>query len=633
MSVLLLYTGEEFMSRVVHEFTPIRRVLALVLPGQDPDASLAAALSIQSAQNITLLGLVRMPSDEPLAFGMLAARELRSKLQRVNLSHGSPVRVKVRVTHDLWTDVTQLVQQDGFDLMVVGYPAGPEAHAAEVLEGLARPPCDLALVHGAPLPGKVHNVVVPVRGGPYAEVAIRLALTIGKAHGASVKVLHVRPAARNQGAGEEGEAAYEGLSGVLSRLPGVARQEIETDDPLGAILEAAQEASLLVMGSAARLRGSSLGPIADRVMRESPAPVMLVRSQRPVPVEASGPTMAEGAIALLVDKWLAENTYYADEFGDADELLASKSACGMSISLVLPACNNEATIGKVIRALKPALYDKTPLLDEIVVVDEGSVDRTCEIAANLGVPVYSQREILSQYGELAGKGEAFWKSLFLTRGDLIVWLDPEIANSGPQFVRALLGPLLRDGRYQYVGGYGRWKSDSDERAHSAVSELVVRPLVNLLYPQLAGVLQPFSGACAARREAVESLPFHAGRGVQPGLLIAMYQRYGLPSIAQVDLQEPLNHAGDSPSMETLAESAHATLQVFIGDLERRHGLVLVNDIDRTMKIVRRYFVPDSADAERLHLEVREVREHVRPPMIEIPEYVASRSESGEEVWT
>lgn len=624
------------MSRVVHEFTPIRRVLALVLPGQDPDASLAAALSITSAQNITLLGLVRMPSDEPLAFGMLAARELRSRLQRVKTSHGSPVRVKVRVTHDLWTDVTQLVQQDGFDLMVVGYPAGPEAHADEVLEGLARPPCDLALVHGAPLPGKVRNVVVPVRGGPYAEVAIRLALTIGKAHGASVKVLHVRPAARDQGAGEEGEAAYAGLSGVLSDLQGVARQEIETDDPLGAILEAAQEASLLVMGSAARLRGPSLGPIADRVMRESPVPVMLVRSQRPVPMEASGPAMAEGAIALLVDKWLAENTYYADEFGDADELLASKSRCGMTISLVLPACNNEATIGKVIRALKPALYDKTALLDEIVVVDEGSVDRTCEIAADLGVPVYSQREILSQYGELAGKGEAFWKSLFLTRGDLIVWLDPEIANSGPQFVQALLGPLLRDRRCQYVGGYGRWKSDSDERAHSAVShlsELVVRPLVNLLHPQLAGVLQPFSGVCAARRDALESLPFHAGGGVQPGLLIAMYQRYGLPSIAQVDLQEPLSRAGDPLSMETLAESAHGTFQVFIGDLERHHGLVLVDDINRTMKMVRRYPVPDRADAERLHLEVRDVREHVRPPMIEIPEYVASRGESGEEVWT
>ncbi len=132
---------------------------------------------------------------------------------------------------------------------------------------------------------------------------------------------------------------------------------------------------------------------------------------------------------------------------------------------------------------------------------------------------------------------------------------------------------------------------------------------------------------------MESLPFHAGRGVQPGLLIAMYQRYGLSSIAQVNLQEPLNRAGDPPSMETLAESAHAAFQVFIGDLERRHGLVLVDDINRTMKMVRRSPVPDRADAERLHLEVREVREHVRPPMIDIPEYVASRSESGEEVWT
>lgn len=619
------------MTPVVHEFAPFRKVLAPILPGCDAEAALTAALGVAEAQNVTLLGLVVLPPEEPLAFGMLAAREMRASLNQLSAAHAAQVRIRVRVTHAPWPEITRTVQQKEPDLLIIGHPCGPEPPSAEFPKFLARPPCDVALVYGdMPAAGisrhACQRVLVPVRGGPYAELAVRVALSIARTSGAAVTVLHVRTPAGEKGAARRSEAAYRGLASVLAHLPDVTLREIETDDPAGAVLTASQDTDLVVMGSAARLSGASLGAFADRIIRESTAGVLLVRTRRAVPVESADPAMAQGAITLLVDKWLAENTYHAEEFADVRKLLDLKAQRGLSISLALPALNDEATIGKVIRAIKSALYDKTPLLDEIVLVDGGSTDRTREVAADLGVPVYMQHEILPQYGLLGGLGEALWKSLYLTRGDLVVWLDSTTANIHPRFVSGLLGPLLSDSRLQYVKGFGRRQPDADNKVAANgehVADLAVRPLLNLLYPDLSGVLPLLTGRCAGRRSTLERLAFPAGPGVHPALLLEIYERYGLAAIAQVDLQAYL---AAHRTLESLAETTHAVLQVFLRELERRHGLTLVEDVNRTMKLVR-------ADADRLHLELREAREQVLPPMIEIPEYAARGSGSEEDVWT
>jgi len=613
------------MTPMRREFAPFGKVLAPVLPGCNPDAALAAALRVAEAQNIVLLGLVVMPPEEPLAFGMLAAREVRAGLQRLSTGHASRVRVRVRVTHAPWPEIVDAVDQEQADLMIISHPLGSELFSTELLDGLAQPPCDVALIYGDVLTAQVSRVLVPVRGGPHAELSVRLALAVAEFSGAAVTALHVPSSEVAKHGDRHTEIAYRGLASVLSNLPGVTLRETETDDPAGAVLAASQDADLVVMGSPAQLSGSSLGAIADRLLQANPTSVMIARTRRPLPAEAADPAMAQGAIALLVDKWLAESTYEADEFADVEKLLALKAQRGLSISLAVPALNEEATIGKVLRVIKTALYDKAPLLDEIVVVDGGSTDRTRELAAFLGVPVYTQQEILPQYGALRGKGEALWKSLHLTNGDLVVWLDAQLTNVHPRFVCGLLGPLLSESRFQYVKGFGHRPPEDGEKAQvdsRRAADLAVRPFLNLVCPDLSGVLPLLSGQCAGRRTALEQLPFPTGLGVHPALLLEIYEHFGLSAIAQVDLQEPLP---ERRSLESLTETTYAVLQVFLRKLERRHGLALVEDINRTMKLVR-------GDADRLYVELREVREPVRPPIIDIPEYVARRSGSEDAAW-
>ncbi len=204
----------------------------------------------------------------------------------------------------------------------------------------------------------------------------------------------------------------------------------------------------------------------------------------------------------------------------------------------LPTLNEEKTIGLTIRRIREALMDRVPLVDELLVVDSASTDRTVEIARELGAAVRQHDEILPELGAYVGKGEALWKSLYELRGDLVVWVDTDIRNIQPRFVYGLLGPLLREPRIQYVKGFyqrpliaeGR---QSDEGGR--VTELTARPLINLFFPELSGVIQPLSGEYAGRRELLESVPFFTGYAVEIGLLIDIADRVGLSGIGQVDL--------------------------------------------------------------------------------------------------
>src|SRR5207302_7505693 len=128
---------------------------------------------------------------------------------------------------------------------------------------------------------------------------------------------------------------------------------------------------------------------------------------------------------------------------------------GLTISLGLPTLNEQDTIGKVVRTFKHALMERVPLLDEIVVIDSGSSDRTAAIAKRAGVTVVQHSEILPRYGAFHGKGEALWKSLFMLKGDLICWVDTDVTNIHPKFVYGLLGPLLSDPEIHYGKGFYR----------------------------------------------------------------------------------------------------------------------------------------------------------------------------------
>jgi len=342
--------------------------------------------------------------------------------------------------------------------------------------------------------------------------------------------------------------------------------------------------------------------------------VMVVKSRQPMPEERSSELMGRSAISILVDKWFAENTYYAEEFSDLEALLELKRKSGLTISLALPALNEEKTVGEVIHTIKSSLMDTIPLLDEIVVMDSSSTDRTREIAASYGVPVYIHQETLPQYGARRGKGEALWKSLYTTRGDIIIWVDTDIVNIDPRFIYGLLGPLLANPSVKFVKGFYRRPIKVEGRLQAGgggrVTELTARPLLNLFYPELSGVIQPLSGEYGGRRDALEQVPFSSGYGVEIGLLIDILDHCGLNCIAQVDLQERIHH---NQPLESLSKMSFAIIQTAIRKLEHRYGGHILEDVNKTMKLIR-------YEPGRFFLEIEEIAEQERPPMIELPEY-------------
>ena len=230
--------------------------------------------------------------------------------------------------------------------------------------------------------------------------------------------------------------------------------------------------------------------------------------------------------------------------------MTAKQRTGTRISVVIPARNEERTVGRVVGALRQVLLIGTPLVDEIVVIDSDSTDGTGRAAERAGATVHRARDIAPELGSYPGKGEALWKSLLVTRGDLLVFVDADLTQWGPHFVTGLVGPLLLggppssgppnpDGPVQLVKGfYERVRTERDGSTSTEggrVTELVARPLLSLWWPQLAGVVQPLAGEWAARRGLMESLTIPVGYGVELSTLLDTFTRHGPGAVAQVDL--------------------------------------------------------------------------------------------------
>ncbi|MFZ2512142.1 MAG: glucosyl-3-phosphoglycerate synthase [Gordonia sp. (in: high G+C Gram-positive bacteria)] len=217
-----------------------------------------------------------------------------------------------------------------------------------------------------------------------------------------------------------------------------------------------------------------------------------------------------------------------------DELVAAKD--GRTVSVVLPALNEEATVAGVIASIAPLLGG---LVDELVVLDSGSTDATAERARRAGARVVAREDVVSHLAPRPGKGEALWRAVAATNGDLIAFVDADLVDPDPRFVPRLLGPLLLDPDIHLVKGYyrrpltegGAQVADGGGR----VTELTARPLLTALKPELGEVIQPLGGEYAGTRELLSSVPFAAGYGVEIGLLVDTYDRYGLTGIGQVNL--------------------------------------------------------------------------------------------------
>jgi len=231
-------------------------------------------------------------------------------------------------------------------------------------------------------------------------------------------------------------------------------------------------------------------------------------------------------------------------------LLAAKAGSGLSVSVVLPALNEEGTVGEIVAAIRAELVVGAPLVDEVVVVDSGSSDRTVEVAGLAGARVVRRDEVLPGVPVVPGKGEVLWRSLFVTGGDVVCFVDADLRRFDAGVVRGVLGPLLTDSSVELVkAAYDRPLLDGGgvlPGGGGRVTELVARPLLNLHWPELAGFVQPLAGEYAARRGLLERLAFPCGYGVELGLLVDALDVVGLDGLAQVDVGSRFHrHQGDA----------------------------------------------------------------------------------------
>jgi glucosyl-3-phosphoglycerate synthase len=600
------------------EFTPIHTILIPFVHEGPGLHALDAARQFDA--EIILVGVVVVPDERSLSLGAASARALRRTLR----IHGRDKRItsktQVIVSHEPWNELSNLLQDEKPDMLCLEFDSHFKALRVTLNDVLMRPPCDVALVRGK-IVSKPRQVLVPVRGGPHAELAVRAGLGLNQK---GVTALHIRrPGDPKAGT----DAPFKGLDQVLKQMPEVQKQFEVTEDAAQVILEKGKKSDVIILGTTIQpiTSSASLGPVADRVLREATCPVIAVKSGRPMPQSTYDESSGYEAISILVDKWFAENTFHADEFNNLREMVEWKRKQGLSISLALPALNEEETVGRVIRTMKKELMRRAPLLDEIVLIDSNSTDRTREIAKKEGVPVYIHQELLPELGSRRGKGEALWKSLLVTKGDIIVWIDTDIVNIHPRFVYGIIGPLLINPQIQLVKGFYRRPLRVGQKMQAGgggrVTELTARPLLNLFYPALSGVLQPLSGEYAGRREALERATFYSGYGVETGLLIDIYEKFGLQSIAQVDLLERIHH---NQHLEALSKMSFAIIQTVMHKLEKRFGGAVLEDVNRSMKMIRH-------DYKGYFLDVEQIPEYERPPMIEVQEYL-ERMKQEKSAW-
>jgi glucosyl-3-phosphoglycerate synthase len=315
------------------------------------------------------------------------------------------------------------------------------------------------------------------------------------------------------------------------------------------------------------------------------------------------------------NSWLEKNTFHYSNFKDLRRLVEEKTKKKLKISLCLPTLNEAKTIAKEIIIMKSELMTRYPLLDEIVVVDSGSTDKTTEIARAYGADVYNAAEILPHLEQFKGKGENLWKALYITRGDIIIYLDADIKNIHHRFAYGLLGPLLMQNHIKFVKAfYDRpisiGKNKLRPTGGGRVTELVIRPLFSLFFPELTQLIQPLSGEYAGFREVFERIPFPIGYGVETSMNMDIYEKWGLDVIAQVDLDRRIHRNQDT---KALGRMSFTILKTFIN---RKIQLGLIDLREKLFDEMIQYnLVNNSYEPELCRIE-----DHERPPIIEIPEY-------------
>ncbi|MFI2633963.1 glucosyl-3-phosphoglycerate synthase [Streptomyces collinus] len=318
-----------------------------------------------------------------------------------------------------------------------------------------------------------------------------------------------------------------------------------------------------------------------------------------------------------VERWLSTRSWSAND-RPLHRIMAAKQRTGRTVSVVLPALNEEATVGDIVAVIRHDLMRQVPLVDELVVVDSGSTDRTSEVAAAAGARVVHRDGILPRLPAVPGKGEVLWRSLLVTHGDIVCFVDADLRDFSSDFVSGIVGPLLTDPDVDLVKAmYDRPLSTEFDSLASGktagqggrVTELMARPLLNMHWPQLAGFVQPLGGEYAARRSLLEQLPFPVGYGVELGMLVDALHLVGLDALAQVDVGVRKHRHQDGQALGRMAAAIYRTAQL---RLARGH-------------LIRPSLTQFERGGDGFEPRTYSVDTEERPPMVDIAEYQARKA--------
>jgi glucosyl-3-phosphoglycerate synthase len=270
----------------------------------------------------------------------------------------------------------------------------------------------------------------------------------------------------------------------------------------------------------------------------------------------------------MIRRVSVQHKYHHHEFDSTDVLVRLKREKNIKISVVLPTLNEEKTIGNIVSYMRSHFTGDHPLLDEIIVIDGDSDDNTVSIASQEGASVYLISEIVPDI-QIKGKGVALWKSQFVANGDILIFIDSDIFDFDKRFVNGLLGPLLQDDSLIFSKAYYKRPlylgSGRYENYGGRVTEILVKPFLNAVIPDLASINQPLAGEYAIRRSVLNRLPFWSGYGVEIGLLLDVYLLCGIESIAQVDMED--RHHRNRSVLE-LSRMSFGILHVMLQKFER-----------------------------------------------------------------